>query len=379
MKHKKTLCALLVLPLLAGCQSRAPEKEEMQNISISSEYGSKLQIDPSLIDDKGKKLNADLSSVSIEEGKDYPAIGTYTIPFTLDGKQAGTITLTVADTTPPEFTVFPVSLEQEAGSAPDLSSLFQASDLSGVTLSCSLDETAWNTPGTYTASIKAADGAGNVKEQSLIITITEPATAANTEQPAVPDPSNPVSSNEEQPAIQQTGTANFVKDGILVVNKKHPISSDYAYSEDPAALAAARSLIADAQAAGLDIGNALSGFRSEGYQASLYNGYVASAGQAEADTYSARPGYSEHQSGLAFDFHHYDGSLVERAAEAAWLQANCARYGFILRYPAGKESITGYIHEPWHLRYIGERAAEIMNSGLTLEEFLGVEGGDYPG
>lgn len=169
-----------------------------------------------------------------------------------------------------------------------------------------------------------------------------------------------------------------VVDNILIVNKKHPLSAAYNPGNDPVAEQAVRTLIADAQAQGLAISSSYSGFRDYAYQENLYNGYVSRDGQALADTYSARPGYSEHQTGLTFDLIQTDGNLVESPAEAKWLQDHCAEYGFIIRYPQGKEAITGYQPEPWHLRYVGKETAEkIMSSGLTLEEYLGVEGGDY--
>lgn len=120
-----------------------------------------------------------------------------------------------------------------------------------------------------------------------------------------------------------------------------------------------------------------SGYRSEELQRQFYNQYVAQDGQAAADRYSARPGTSEHQTGLAFDA----TSLSEKChleicfqdtPEGEWLSANAYKYGFIARYPDGKEAITGYQYEPWHLRFVGkELAAEMHRTGiLTLEEFF---------
>ena len=115
-----------------------------------------------------------------------------------------------------------------------------------------------------------------------------------------------------------------------------------------------------------------SGFRSYTYQASLYNNYVNRDGRAAADTYSARPGHSEHQTGLAIDVNSTDGSMAT-SPEGIWLAAHCAEYGFIIRYPQGKEEITGYMYEPWHVRYVGkELAAELTENGLTLEEYFGL-------
>ena len=166
-------------------------------------------------------------------------------------------------------------------------------------------------------------------------------------------------------------------DEIPVVNKHYPLSKDYNPGENPTAKAAFLKLIAQMQKEGYAIGNNYSGFRSYGTQAQLYQSYVNKEGQAAADRYSARPGYSEHQTGLAFDVTGTNGQLVEDAGAAQWLLDHAADYGFVVRYLKGKESVTGYMHEEWHLRYVGKEAKEIAASGLTLEEYYGFDGGDY--
>ena len=137
-----------------------------------------------------------------------------------------------------------------------------------------------------------------------------------------------------------------------------------------------QSLFTDAKAAGLQLEFG-SGYRSAAYQKVLYDGYVSSMGRAEADRSSARPGHSEHQTGLALDFTRIDGkchleSCFGDTAEGKWLATNAYKYGFVLRYPDGKEAITGYMYEPWHFRYVGpELAIELNKTGITtLEEFF---------
>ena len=166
-------------------------------------------------------------------------------------------------------------------------------------------------------------------------------------------------------------------DEILVANKHYPLSKDYNPGENPTAKAAFLKLIAQMQKEGYAVSNNYSGFRSYATQAQLYQSYVNRAGQAAADRYSARPGYSEHQTGLAFDVIGTDGNLVEDESAAQWLLDHAADYGFVVRYLKGKESVTGYMHEEWHLRYVGKEAKEIAASGLTLEEYYGFDGGDY--
>lgn len=140
-------------------------------------------------------------------------------------------------------------------------------------------------------------------------------------------------------------------------------------------------LITDAKAQGINL-ELSSGYRSYSFQVSLYGSYVNSDGQAAADRVSARPGYSEHQTGLAADLDdlthkcHLETCFGD-LPEGKWLAAHAYEYGFVIRYPKDKESVTGYAYEPWHLRYVGIPAATEMHSQRveTLEEFFGVSGG----
>ncbi|MHA7272799.1 D-alanyl-D-alanine carboxypeptidase family protein [Arthrobacter sp. TMT4-20] len=136
------------------------------------------------------------------------------------------------------------------------------------------------------------------------------------------------------------------------------------------------SLFAGARNAGAPL-SVVSAYRSYAEQASLYNSYVARYGQAVADTISARPGHSEHQTGLAVDVGNANGSCGLGAcfgttAGGKWVAANAWRYGFIIRYPDGYQSTTGYTYEPWHLRYVGlPLATEMKTRGIpTLEHYF---------
>lgn len=122
----------------------------------------------------------------------------------------------------------------------------------------------------------------------------------------------------------------------------------------------------------------LSAYRSYATQDKLYSGYVKRFGQAEASRFSAKPGTSEHQTGLVVDLGRSDGncdleSCFGDLPEGQWLAANAHRYGFIIRYLDGKEAITGYMYEPWHLRYVGKDIAKsLFDSGKTMEEYFGL-------
>lgn len=167
-------------------------------------------------------------------------------------------------------------------------------------------------------------------------------------------------------------------DDILIVNKSFALPKSYAPGEIPEAKHAIDQLVAEGNNNGLSL-VIRSAFRSYETQTNLYNNYVARDGQKKADTYSAKPGHSEHQTGLAFDLGNMSGNndfleTFEDTAEGKWIKAHAHEYGFIIRYPKDKSHITGYQYEPWHLRYVGKEAAgKIYDSGLTLEEYLGLK------
>ena len=167
-------------------------------------------------------------------------------------------------------------------------------------------------------------------------------------------------------------------DGILIASKQYPLPASFNPGEDVDARHAFNEMAKEAQKAGFTI-TAFSTFRSYDYQVELYNRYVARDGQAAADRYSARPGYSEHQTGLAFDIGEvgneadWASNRFGQTPAGQWVNEHAHRYGFILRYPEGKEQITGYMHESWHFRYVGkEMAKKIHEKGITLEEYLGI-------
>lgn len=176
-------------------------------------------------------------------------------------------------------------------------------------------------------------------------------------------------------------------DGHLIVNKTYSVTEDYQPQnpEEPVTeercinclekevMSAFQLMKSDATSVGLNIYIA-SGYRGYTYQEKLYNNYTAVSGTEQADTYSARPGHSEHQTGLCFDLNSVDDSFAN-TDEGRWINENAYLYGFIIRYPKGKENITGYQYESWHLRYVGKDLAEkLYNNGdwITIEEYYGI-------
>lgn len=176
----------------------------------------------------------------------------------------------------------------------------------------------------------------------------------------------------------------------VVVNKGRVLPSNFApqlaskYELRSDASNALDELFSGAMQAGYDL-RLYSGYRSYSNQVAAYNGYVKIDGQAKADTYSARPGHSEHQTGLAADLSAASGKCSLQICfgdlpEGQWLAANAYKYGFVIRYQKGQESLTGYQYEPWHVRYVGtDLSAQIKQTGQTLEQFFGLPiYTDYP-
>lgn len=167
-------------------------------------------------------------------------------------------------------------------------------------------------------------------------------------------------------------------DGLLIANKRNPLPSTFAPGESSEARSAFDEMAAAALLEDYRL-IAFSTYRSYDRQVELYNGYVARDGVEEADRYSARPGYSEHQTGLAFDIgevnkeQHWASTSFAETEAGKWLAENAHLYGFIMRYPEGKEFVTGYMYESWHFRYVGKEIAKDIYSGNgTLEEYLGL-------
>ncbi|WP_294411605.1 M15 family metallopeptidase [uncultured Ruminococcus sp.] len=231
-------------------------------------------------------------------------------------------------------------------------------------------------------------------DSSETVTTTAADTGTATEAPAANTAAGSSDNTAAAPAQQQsaqTQTANTSSDynygpapvhydipgltyinGVLIANKSYSLPADFAPGLDSTCYNQFCKLSNAAAQEGLNI-YLSSGFRSYDYQAQIYNNYCARDGQAAADTYSARPGYSEHQTGLAIDVNQIDDSFIG-TPEAIWLENHCHEFGFILRYPQGKQDITGYQYESWHIRYVGtDLATQIYNSGLTLEEYFGID------
>lgn len=181
---------------------------------------------------------------------------------------------------------------------------------------------------------------------------------------------------------------NNPDDIMVLVNYRNQISKDYVPKDlvvpnieftfkgddpkkqmrKPAALAIEK-MFDEAKNQGINL-YGVSGYRSADRQKKIFDSRVQAVGETKAKKYVALPGESEHQTGLAMDIGRLEGNFGQ-SKEGKWLRDNAHNFGFILRYPEGKEHITKINYEPWHFRYVGVNSAkEIYNSGLILEEYL---------
>ena len=194
-----------------------------------------------------------------------------------------------------------------------------------------------------------------------------------------------INSNLDKTFYKDTTKADLNKGNLILVNKFYYLESSYEPSNlvniskkygngklKKDAYNAFKDMYNDAQKKGLYL-YISSPYRSYDRQNTLYTNYSNIDGTTNADKYSARPGYSEHQTGLSFDLGTASNHSIndfEKSEEFKWVKKNAHKYGFILRYPYGKTYITGYIYEPWHYRYVGiDVATYIYENNITFEEY----------
>ena len=257
-------------------------------------------------------------------------------------------------------------------------------------------------PGTYKLKYVAQDRSGNEASKDFELTVTkkvvvEPkvesvqktnksksSTKKTTSNSSGTKPINGTSSSLNGTKTSKGYTITVKNgityiNGIMIANKTYPLPKSYGPGGlTSATKAAADEMIAAAKKDGVDLYVA-SGFRSYATQNNLWTGRKNSRGLAAADAGTARPGHSEHQTGLAFDMCGSGSGCItseyHNSKGAKWMTANAYKFGLILRYPSGKQSITGYKYESWHFRYVGkDLAAKLYNNGnwITLEEYFGI-------
>ena len=321
------------------------------------------------------KSYKNLEIVSTEEKIDTSTLGEKTINLVIkdksDEQHDYSFNINIVDTTIPiiegkeEFST-------TLGNKIDLLAGVNVTDNSNEDIEASIEgDYSFDKVGSYKLYYVAKDSSGNEARKEFSLEV-EDANLVNDE---------PQDDGQEE-VIEFTTSKGFKGvtkngvtyiDGVLVVNKTYPLPEDYGNGLTSTTTNAFYEMQAASKLENLNI-YLSSGFRSYSTQDRIYNNYVARDGKQMADTYSARPGHSEHQTGLAFDANQINDTFND-SAEAKWLANNCYKYGFILRYPQGKEDITGYKYESWHFRYVGvDLATKLYNNGdwITLEEYVDI-------
>lgn len=342
------------------------------------EYKTKITIEvgetiPKLKDYlyEDNKLEEKIIWDNIEESEDkiYKP-GTYKGTFNYK-KETKEVTLLVNDTTPPVIEGLKDIEIIAYENVPNLLDGVTATDNSLEEIEVTIEgEYDTEKVGEYTLTYIAVDSSSNETKENVKLIINE-------------NPNIKISKTSKGNTLKYNYGITYIDD-IIIANKTYSLPSSYVPSNLVSingyikvvdyVKSAFNELVSDSKALGLNI-YASSGYRSYSDQKYIYNNYVKYDGQTNADTYSARAGHSEHQTGLAIDVNSVDTSF-DGTAESNWLKENCYKYGFIIRYPKGKESITGYMYEPWHIRYIGKNlATTLYNNGhwITMEEYYGID------
>ena len=270
----------------------------------------------------------------------------------------------IVDTTPPEIGA-QGQVNIIRGTNIDIKTQVQVTDNSGEEPALNIVGTCdSNTPGSYPISVSATDSSGNGTTKEVTVNVID-----------VESHIGDFTFITEKGYTGETVGGVTTIDGLAVVNRSFNLPEDYgpwALTEETDS--AYWEMVSDAwEKDGLEL-FAISTFRSYWDQEAIYESYIWEKGYDWAAQYCARPGFSEHQLGLAIDMNLSEEEF-DQTDEGKWLAENCHKYGFILRYPKGKEKQTGYSYEPWHIRYVGKEKAEIFYNGgnwITLEEYYGI-------
>ncbi len=336
---------------------------------ITIEVGEKVpSIKDYLYKDSDKVKEIVWNDIEEVDNKIYKP-GTYTGVFKYK-EEDKEVTLIVKDTTPPSIEGVKDIEVLAFSDKPNLLDGVVVEDNSKEEITATIKgEYNIEEEGEYFLSYSAKDSSGNETEKEFKITVKN-------------NPNVKISKSTKGYTIKNYYGVTYV-DGVVIANKTYSLPSNFApnnlvtingyikvvdYVKD-----AFLSLSSDAKAIGLNI-YASSGYRSYSNQKYIYENYVSMDGKENADRYSARAGYSEHQTGLAIDVNTIDMTF-DNTSESVWLRENAYKYGFIIRYPKGKEDITGYMYEPWHIRYVGKELSNKLykdGSYITLEEYYGI-------
>ncbi len=362
MNMKKKLIIILLIAIVgivAYIGFMQPKSKVIFSKDLTAEINSKAKASDYIKSVKNGKL---IEDADIDTSK----TGRVDVEVTIEssGKtQAYNFKVKVSDTEPPKIQT-PETVNFILGQPCDPEKFVRVTDNSGGKIDMKFSgEVSSERVGTHDIEVTAKDESGNKSEKKIKVKIID----FN-------------SSTDDLEFVTSNGFIGKRKggitkiDGTLIANKTFALPSGYG----PGGLTDKASSAWDemekgAKAEGMDI-TVVSGYRSYSTQDSLYKQYIAQDGKKEADTYSARPGHSEHQTGLAADINDVEDKF-ENTPEGRWLKDNAYKYGWILRYTQGKQETTGYIFEPWHYRYVGKKLAKALyNDGdwITMEDYFGI-------
>lgn len=382
-KNKKIVIVsiiLLILIIVGGIivftKYLEYNKKLVYKDSVTIKIGDELPTISSYVtEDELKRLDSDEISwkdINVEDNKVYSA-GEYTGYINYRDKKLKIKLFVIDDVSPSIEGVEDITIY--VNEEIDLLSKIKTSDNSRDNIDVKINgEYNTSTAGVYQLSYVATDKSGNetVKEFKLIVKAKEVSQPIYTQSTTVSE-NVVIGTSSKGYTIKRVNGVYYIND-ILIANKTYALPSSYA----PGGMLTTfmnefNRMKSDAASQGISL-SLISGYRSYSRQNILYNNYVSRDGKTAADTYSARPGHSEHQTGLAADINSLSQSWIN-TQEGQWLNNNCYKYGFIIRYPKGKETITGYMYEPWHIRYVGvDVATKLYNGGnwISLEEYLGI-------
>lgn len=352
-KQKRITSALICCAVLSGCSAQAVQANTMPAAAIVSEKETTTYTE--------KSKTKPILTTTVTEGVTAAPVTEKTTPEAAQSTTAETEVTTTAPetTTTPRTTKAPVYTNTITILGPNVVYTGESFDF------------------TYKISHRNADRASVLWEFSGEAGTFEnghfEAESAGTVTLKISDISNGLSDTLTVHVVDSPEDIDFVCEvnGIPIANKTYPVPADYNPGLLNETYDAFLELKQAAYEEGLEI-NFMSGFRSYGEQTEVYKGWYEIY-STEADRVSARPGHSEHQLGLAIDVNSIEFTFAD-TPEGLWLAENCWKYGFIIRYKEGTEHITGYMYEPWHIRYLGDELAEEVHfSGLTLEEYLGID------
>lgn len=368
------IAALLIMFIyvnLFGVNSKVHLTEKRPTAEVNSDVMASSFI--ASIDDGG--------SVSSDVKVDTSAIGTTecTLIVSIDGKEKEYyMDVEIEDTTAPVIECGS-SINVLAGSNPDMTSIAKASDNSGENIEPKLSgDYDTSKAGSFDLSFSASDSSGNESEQYFTLNVIDISDYSSIPESLKDEDGNVsfVTDKGFKGNIDRNGVTTV--DGTVIVNNDIQLPSSYAPGINGAAYNAFVELQNAAAADDIRLYMAY-GFRSYAVQNSRYATMVRNFGEDAVTGFCAEAGFSEHQSGLAFDVNtandSADPDLAGEFAESdagKWLIENCYKYGFIIRYPDGKESETGFAYAPWHVRYVGKELAETLYNGgdwITLENY----------